>query len=392
MIAKNFCMAVPFFLLCVGVGFNVHSQEYCQSAAKFDALQIETRKWDNALRDRRFVDMDAHFNGLAAAYERGDMDDDAVERWFRIFDKDSPALEPLHQEWINKYPASFAAELAAAKYFHTVGYAKRGTGSAGDTSESQFEAMKISFKAALSHLERAEKLTTKPTLVIAERLALIKSVGARSDVIALYKQGESVDPNNMRVKAAYIFASNPKWGGSFEALDDIVKSTRASKLNNGIKSFVEYLVIYEYADIAWREKQYDDAIKLYERASQLCPAFEEILTNLLKLYNSQKRFSEMRSAADRYIKRQPNSGWGYSQRAWANYHLSDLKQAKTDAENASTRGDGYGTYLLGWFYDIGNSVVPRDAKKALDLYISSLNRGYSRARSDVERLRSELRK
>ena len=69
-----------------------------------------------------------------------------------------------------------------------------------------------------------------------------------------------------------------------------------------------------------------------------------------------------------------------------------MTKAMTDAEKASTFGDSYGTYLLGWFYDKGKSTVPRDPRKALELYTTALNRGYTKAQPDVDRLRAEVRK
>ena len=124
----------------------------------------------------------------------------------------------------------------------------------------------------------------------------------------------------------------------------------------------------------------------------MCPAVEEILVTLVRLYDDEKRYTEMRGAADRYIARRSDSGWGYARRAWANYYLSNLQSSMADAEKAAALDDNYGTYLLGWFYDKGKAVVARDAKKALELYTTAKSRGYAKAEPDVERLRAELRK
>ena len=392
MATNKYWSLVILTFFCVSVAVQVYSQDYCLSAAKSDALQVEIKKWENALRDRRYADLDPFLNGLVAAYENGEKDDDTVERWFRIFRRDSPALEPLHLEWIKLYPDSFAAHLAAAEYYSEVAHAKRGSRFAKDTSETQFKAMAESHALALSFLDRAEKLTKKPTLAIASRIYIMRSVGKRADVVALFERGERIDPRNIRVKAAFISSSSPKWGGSNGELEKLLAATRASNLSAGTKTFVEYLVVYEFADEVWRDERYADAISFYERANRLCPAVEEILQKLLRLYSSQKQYTDMRQAADRYVNRRPESGWGYSQRAWANYYLSNMKSAMVDAERASAYGDSYGTYLLGWFYDKGKSTVARDANKALELYTTALSRGYARAQPDVARLRAELGK
>ena len=388
----KYWIALLLASLWASVSSPVHSQDFCLNASKADALQVEIKKWDNALRERRYADLDQHLNGLAAAYDSGEKDDDTVERWFRIFRKESPALEPLHLEWIKRYPNSFAAHLAVAEYYASVAHAKRGSEYAKDTSETQFKAMAETYTKALTFLDRAERLTLKPTLAIASRIYIMRSVGERADIVKLYEQGEKTDPRNIRVKAAFISSSSPKWGGSISDLEKILNATRTSNLPAGTKTFMEYLVMYEFADDVWRDKRYSDAITIYEKANRLCPAVEEVLQKLLRLYNDQKRYTDMRGAADRYISRRPESGWGYSQRAWANYYLSNMTSAMVDAEKASGYGDSYGTYLLGWFYDKGKATVARNPSKALELYTTALSRGYAKAQPDVERLRAELRK
>ena len=270
----NYKYWIPLLLalLWTSISSPVHSQDFCLNASKADALQVEIKKWDNALRDQRYADLDQHLNGLATAYESGQQDDDTVERWFRIFRKESPALEPLHLEWIKRYPNSFAAHMAAAEYYGSVAHAKRGSEYAKDTSETQFKAMADSYEKALSFLDRAENLAKKPILVIASRINIMRSIGDRADVVKLYEKGERFDPRNIRVKAAFISSSSPKWGGSIGDLEKILSSTRASKLPTGTKTFIEYLVVYEFADDVWRDKRYEDAINLYERANRLCPA------------------------------------------------------------------------------------------------------------------------
>ena len=389
---KDFPVSLILFLVCLGLGGQARSQEYCLSATKFDDLQIEIKKWENALYDRRFADLDAFLNGLIGAFEKGEKGDDSVERWFRMFRKDSPALEPLHYEWIKQYPTSFAAHLAAAKYFHTVGHAKRGSSYAKDTTESQFKAMTASFNDAVSFLDSAEKLTKKPTLVIAERISLMKSIGERKDVLALYKQGEKMDPHNTRVKASYISATNPKWGGSVAELELVLQVLQTSSFPRDTKTYIEYLVWYELANYAEISEQFGDAIMLNERASQMCPGFEEPMTTLVNLYNNRKNYTGMRSAATRYVARRPKLGWRYARRAWANYNLSDYKSAIADANQASGLGDAYGTYLLGWFYDKGRTEGGRNPAKALELYTTAYQLGHAKARQDMERLRAELKR
>ena len=389
---RNWVAITAFFLVIQLASTTTVAQDFCLNPDKFDALQIETKKWADALKNRRYADLDAHFNTLAKAYESGAKSDDEVERWFRVFSKSDVVLEPLHEEWIKKYPDSFAAYMAAATYHQSIGHTKRGSEYASNTSDTQFAAMSASYQLSAKMLDRAEQLSKKPILVIASRINLAKQQSRHSDVIALYRAGEKLDPTNMRVKAAYIVAANPKWGGSDGELEGILENARKGNLSPGIKSFVEYLVIYEFADTVWREKNYVQTIKLYERANLLCPAFEEILVNLVNLYDGEKNYTDMRRAADRYVKRRPDSGWGYARRARANYYLSNLKESMADAEKSAISGDAYGTYLLGWFHDKGKSVTPRDPAKALELYTTARQRGYSQAQTDVERLRAELKK
>ena len=66
---RNRVAQAVIFLVIQFVSTATVAQEFCMNPDKFDMLQLETKKWADALKNRRFADLDAHFNALAKAYE-----------------------------------------------------------------------------------------------------------------------------------------------------------------------------------------------------------------------------------------------------------------------------------------------------------------------------------
>ncbi len=131
------------------------------------------------LRHRRYADLSGYVESFQADFEA----DFRKEYWpidaLDAFDTADPSLEPLLEEWAKEMPGSFAPHAARGMYFVAVGWSRRGTRWAAETSEAQFAQMRRYHTRARDNLQQA--LALRPKLVAAYRRLIGIAMAATSD-------------------------------------------------------------------------------------------------------------------------------------------------------------------------------------------------------------------
>src|SRR5262249_12430311 len=140
----------------------------------YDALYDGMKPYAKALSEKRFEDLDRKLNALAEDRKAGRINDNELKRWYqKLFASADVALEPLLRDWVAAYPRSSAPLIASAFYYDRRGFAARGTKFASDTSSSQFEAMGLEFRNAITAINEAESLSGPQSLTEALRFNML---------------------------------------------------------------------------------------------------------------------------------------------------------------------------------------------------------------------------
>jgi TPR repeat protein len=366
--------------------------ELCDDPSKREAFYAKVRPWEATFAAKRYDELDKHFNGLLKALDGGTESDAMVQRAFSLFQSLKPGNEPLHVEWVRKFPKSRAAHLAMAYYYENLGWGARGDEFAGKTSREQFAAMEAYFRQAITELDAADALG-KTTLTAAKRIGMARAGSAlRLDATQLYRDAIKADPRTLEVRIRYINASVPKWGGSMRQLASIVDD--AKTLPPSDRRYIEYLVYQEMANTYSCDSnltpecgQFAKAAEYYEKSIPLCPGLDNALRNAVGHYARQKDDPNVMRTATLLIERSPRNGWARAMRGRSYIRQQKYKEAFDDYRAGADLGSGEAFEGLAWLYATGQGT-PQDNRKAIDLYTSAANLGVKGAREKADLIRA----
>ena len=381
-------MTIVAALLAAGPAFGAAT--YCNDRAGLDATVQGRKEMLVKLGEGRYAELENFYGGMQKAYEAGIRTDAEVSAWFYVFHDSGFRYTPFFEEWVARYPDSYAARLAQAHHLLATAWDKRGKKFADQTSGAQFAAHKLDLERMIDVLNRADALTRRPIASQWLRINMASAVAGRPVVVEMFQKAERIDPANSTAKSAFIHASQPKWGGSIAALETIQQAAQGSAIAPDLKTFVEYHVTMALADAANLAEDRPAAIKGFERAAELCKAFQDPLERLLALYKDEDNAAGVVAAAERYLAMNPNSGWALVKIASAQGRLKRPQDSFRSYERAAQLGERTGVEGLAWHYARGEAVA-RDPGKALELYEIVQARGKD-VKSQIERLRRELGK
>jgi hypothetical protein len=366
-------------LRCIGLAVlmaasSARAFELCDDHGKLEDFRIRQVPWEKAFEEKRFDELDRHLNRLMTAQEAGTISDAEAKRAFAIFESSRPGREPLHLEWLRGHPRSPAALLAIA--YH---YMQRWSASGNE----------VDMRDSIRAFDFAAERSKSPTLAIAGKIRIASDSrgGAGLDPAILYRKAIEQYPGTLEVRIEFIRASNPKRGGTLNQLNAITADARRLPVPD--QRYVEYLVYQEMA--AAMEDAKDDmrAAEFYEKSIPLCPGLDKSLTQVAGVYKRLKRYDVLVPAMTAYIARNPRVGWGYTTRGLANRELGKHAEAFADYDHAVQLGDAAALGSLAWFFETG-TAVPRDKRKALELYEVAASRDVDGAREKADKLRALL--
>jgi len=383
-------MVVALALLC-GSGSAFAAPTYCNDRDGLTQVVNERKAWTEKLTARKFAELENFFGGLQRAYEAGVKTDAEVAAWFAAFNQPGSRLTPHLEEWVAKYPDSYAAKLALARHLFALAWENRGDKLAARTSGTQFAAMQRELERMIDVLNKADQQTRKPIVSYVLRVDLAKTLVGPKAVLEEFEKAERIDPLNSVVKTAFIYASAPKWGGDSEALERFLRTVAGSSLPADLKTFVEYQHEMMEGDAAWVAGKREVAIATFERAARLCTAYVAPYEELLRLYKDADNAQGVISAAEGYLSFFPNSGWAYAKLGSAQARMKRDADSFRSYERAAQLGDRTGAEGLAWHYARGEAVK-RDPAKALELYTQVYDRGGTHVKVQIDRLRQELGK
>lgn len=196
-------------------------------ASDTDVLGYPLRRIDRLAVRRLLVagSFDA-LETLLAAYDDSAARDYRLE--LRLFDAYGafascvPPLAPLLDQWVQQRPSSGAALLARANFLLACGWRARGGAYAKDTPDQQLALMGQLFRAALNDLGQAQTLAPNSLVGYDDLMNIARVKGDVALSRRYLEQGLKVQPYSFVLRAEYMSVLLPRWGGSYEAMDDFV--------------------------------------------------------------------------------------------------------------------------------------------------------------------------
>jgi tetratricopeptide (TPR) repeat protein len=194
---------------------------------------------------------------------------------YRLFDSYGsfavaiPEMEPRLTEWVRLRPRSVPALLARANYYRASGWHERGTGYARETSAEQFARMRSFFERSITDLTKAHRLDSTSIVAYRQMIDIATSDGDRRSSTELVRQALKLQPYSFVLRAAHMYSLLPRWGGSYEAMEEFAEESMPyAKRNPRIKALRGF-VDWDRGSNFESDDQKGDAIEAYHRAIRL---------------------------------------------------------------------------------------------------------------------------
>jgi len=241
--------------------------------------------------------LESHFSSLIAKYHDDPTTEIKLSRQFDSFANSDPLFEPRLKSWLEKYPDSIAAKLALAELYLHLGWLSRGTQYISKTHDNQIAAMNQYFeKASQLYLD---VLKQDPELILPYHgiLSIVKTMRNPSLEAMVTQKAMAVHPESYLFQYQRLFALQPKWGGSLEAIDEAIKELEPYFSKNPELELVKAFQAIAIASEIVRRKKGDESCTT--ALSYINKALEKYRT--AQLYDNQGRYHRCLSEYDKAI-------------------------------------------------------------------------------------------
>ena len=193
--------------------------------------------------------------------------------WERIFidainkvsETDKVILQDLNN-WVNDTGSAYAY-LARGAFYVNAGADARGGKVLSKTSDAQISAMNKLYLAAHDDLMKAKSIDNS-LLPIYALLIQINIDGTSSSRESILNEAIAVNPAGSQYRSIYMFYSRPKWGGSWEKMEQLASDSAAYISYNPWLNLLPGYIPAEKADIASRKDDFNTCISYYSEALQ----------------------------------------------------------------------------------------------------------------------------
>ncbi len=168
--------------------------------------------------------LDREYKQILAAHHRDPMHRELLFRAYSDFQSEQG--RQLATDWLKKSPTSPFAQMAVGDAAIGAARDARGGKYAGQTSQAQFDAMTAQLRIAVPLLQSAQG--AEPNLSTA-CVGLIDAGMLDSDAstsVPALRHCMQVDPLSWHVNEQWLRSIDPRWGGTFDQLDEAVNQIR----------------------------------------------------------------------------------------------------------------------------------------------------------------------
>ncbi len=274
-----------------GLGTIPVDEELNEMRAKIPAFISSLREM---LKKREFEKLNVLLLQYEEAYEEDVSNEVALFDAYRAFAVNDSTYEALMDEWIAAYPESHQPYLIRASYFHKQGWVSRGSKWAKDTSEEQFEGMRNYFLKAIKDIERSFEIRPGHVVSYSLLINVYKSLGRPEDVGRIVDKALSEAPSSFEVRSSYLLAITPRWGGSYEEMDQFSDEALIHLSKNPRLMTLKGYAYYDAGRIQMSAKNYGVAKDLFDVALSF--------GDLAMFYNARARAFEKLKESDDALK------------------------------------------------------------------------------------------
>ena len=130
-----------------------------------------------------------------------------------------PSYERLLGDWVRATPKAYQPYLARANYYYNMGWESRGYKWAKDTTGEQFQRMEDYFAKTLTDVEFVLKSYPRSMVTYDILIGLNMAISEQKGMEWACRKALEIYPHSFLIRADYIHALKPRWGGSYRAME-----------------------------------------------------------------------------------------------------------------------------------------------------------------------------
>lgn len=172
-------------------------------------------------------------------------------------------------EWVSKFPNSYAAKLVRGNYFADMADIARGELSAAKTTEKQFSEMRKFHQLAITDLEESVKLTKLPLLSHMRLVSMSTTASNKVVKNENYLKALAISPSNMLLHEQMLYDLQPRWGGSHDAMLEYITRVSHKLESEKDQQILASVIKADEADGLLRLEKYAESYALYNEVLEL---------------------------------------------------------------------------------------------------------------------------
>jgi TPR repeat protein len=317
------------------------------------------------LAARDFVALEVALAEQRAGYRPDAKTERALWDTFRAFGRVDVRTEDI-EAWLKAAPVSYDARLAAGMHYRGLGWIARGSGYASQTSPTRFADGHAHFATALRHARHSLALEARPMLSHALILDIARHLpGAEEREEDAYAAALEMEPTSYLAYAHRMGALHPKWGGSAEAMQQLVRDARAAGMQPESLARLDALRLWFLAEL---EESRDDraALALVDRSI----AVHEIASALVLRGRVQRKLGDAAGAQasfERALRLDADEPYALNNLARSHWLRGQRALALETFQRAARAGNDWSANHVGRLLHSG-AAGKRDPRAAFDWF------------------------
>jgi tetratricopeptide (TPR) repeat protein len=272
-----------------------------------------------------FKSLNSKLEEFQQAFEEDYQAEDYVFDAFEVFKKADTVYEPIMQNWVKQFPASYAPYVARAEYYCACALQARGNKRAIEKDQNEYKEMERYYSLALLDIDQALKLNVGLDVCYVLTVEIGMALEKEELITNALVEASKYHPYGYRVRLKYLQTLTPRNGGSYEKMEGFIAScAKFAVYNSKIKelsasipadkgSVFSYLGKYDQAAKMYTEalkysnyhsyyaargdayaklQDYKHTLEDYDRALELSPNDPEYLRRKAQVLSHQNRFIE----------------------------------------------------------------------------------------------------
>ncbi|HAD09457.1 MAG TPA: hypothetical protein DCF62_08260 [Porticoccaceae bacterium] len=203
---------------------NSESELGPEMEATFTSYELPTRDQRHLislLTEGKFIELEQLYGQYYSQFSENVVYEGKIVDAYGIFDFEEH-LFPKVELWQHHFPESPHPRLAKGILYFHLGWKARGNKLSSNTLEEQFKGMHHYFELAEHEIRGTIAINPNLSPAYCKLLKIAAASGDREDKYYWYREGIKQIPHSYHVRECYLEKLAPKWGGSYEEIDNFV--------------------------------------------------------------------------------------------------------------------------------------------------------------------------